>query len=353
MFSHLRRQYYFTRYNLKPFRLQLFLTHATKRLLSKMGLRPGFRIIDLALTYACNLTCQHCSAMVMKSDRPPLQLDDYRELVKQAKKLDVLSWNLTGGEPLLVSWLEDLIPILEPRTHYISVQTNCALLTEDKARRLAKLGVNCITTSLDSNLESEHNEFRGSPTSYNEVLQGLKNAQKAGMQALVGATITHQNLRSPETVKLIEKANSLGAILLFNLAVPCGRWSGCQNFILRDDDRAYLMDLMDRYPMTSTDHEVGRNKVGCPAGMEKVYITPYGDVIPCPFIHISFGNLREMSLVDIVARMRKTPQFGAYQDICVAAEDQAFQTNVMRKIYEPGMTCPAPYHAFYDNLDKS
>ncbi len=36
---------------------------------------------------------------------------------------------------------------------------------------------------------------------------------------------------------------------------------------------------------------MGRNKIGCPAGMEKIYITPYGDVIPCPFIHIGFGNI--------------------------------------------------------------
>jgi MoaA/NifB/PqqE/SkfB family radical SAM enzyme len=341
--STLKRQYHFMRYNMRPFRPRLFVTHAWKRGLSKLGLRQGFRIIDLALTYECNLRCSHCSALVMKRDAPTLTLDDFRGIVREARDLDLLSWNLTGGEPLLVEWLDELIPILEPQRHYISIQTNCALLTDARARRLARLGVNCITTSLDSSVEAEHNRFRGSSTSYAEVLRGVETARRAGMSALVGATLTHQNLRAPETEQLIEQANAMGAILLFNLAVPCGRWAGRSEFILRGDDRAYLLDLMDRYPMTSTDHEVGRNCVGCPAGVEKVYITPYGDVIPCPFIHVSFGNVRETPLTAIVQRMREVPRFGKYQDICVAAEDEEFQQKVMARVYDGGLPRPAPY----------
>jgi len=235
--------------------------------------------------------------------------------------LDVLSWNITGGEPLLTDILWDLLPALKPQTHYISVQTNATLLTEQRAQRLAKLGVNCITTSLDSNDPQEHNTFRGMKSAYEKTLQGLENAKRAGMQILVAGVITHQNLRTPELRQLIKKANDIGAIFLYNLAVPCGRWVDETDMILRGDDRQYLKQLMVDFPLSSTDHEPGRNAIGCPAGMEKIYITAFGDVIPCPFIHISFGNVQEEALHTIVDKMQKVDFFSQYQPVCIAAED--------------------------------
>lgn len=345
--STLIRKYHFFTYNVRPFRPTMVATHAWKRLMSALNLRKGFRIIDLALTYACNLKCQHCSAMVMKQRAPHLTLDDYAEIVRQAKLLDNLSWNITGGEPLLVDWLEDLIPVLEPGRHYISIQTNCSLLNEKRARLLAGLGVNCITTSLDSIDQDEHNQFRGSPTSYQEVFQGVRNAKRAGMGVLIGATITHQNLRSPQLVRLIERANQVGAIFLFNLAIPCGKWSGQSDFLLRGDDREYLRGLLRRYPRTSTDHEVGRNAVGCPAGVEKLYITPFGEVIPCPFIHVSFGNVRQTPLVEIVKRMQRVDEFSQYQPVCIAAEDSDFQARVLEKIPGAGPPYPVDHEQLY------
>ncbi len=347
--STLIRRYHFFTYNVRPFRPTLVALHSWKRLLSALGLRRGFRIIDLAVTYACNLRCRHCSAMVLKQRAPQLTLDDYAEIVRQARRLDNLSWNITGGEPLLVDWLEDLIPRLEPRRHYVSIQTNCTLLDERRARLLARLGVNCITTSLDSIDPDEHNKFRGSSTSYQEVFAGLLAARRAGMGVLVGATVTHQNLRSPQLVRLIERVNRAGAMLLFNLAVPCGNWRGQNEFLLRGDDRAYLQALLRRYPRTSTDHEVGRNAVGCPAGVEKVYITPYGDVLPCPFIHVSYGNVRQTPLSGIVARMQRVKEFSEYQPICVAAENTDFHARVLRRLDQAGPPYPVDYQRLHES----
>lgn len=180
-----------------------------------------------------------------------------------------------------------------------------------------------------------------------KYLKGYEALKKAGMQVLVGGTVTHQNLRSKNLEKLIQTVNKEGAIFLFNLAVPCGNWKDNQEFVLRGDDRQYLIRLMQRYPMTSTDHEPGRNEIGCPSGMEKMYITPYGDVIPCPFIHISFGNVLSENLTSIVQKMQSIPEFSKYQKICVAAEDTDFHANVMSKIYSSNKQCPVPYADIY------
>jgi len=329
----------FAKYNLIPFRFGLVARHVFKRILSALGLKRGYRIIDLAVTYKCNLTCAHCSALIMEQDKEPLTLTDYEKIVQDAKKLDVLSWNITGGEPLLLNWLDDLIQLLEPQKHYISVQTNCLRLTPERARKLAKAGVNCITTSLDSIDPNEHDHFRGRRKAFEKTMEGISNAINAGMQVLVGGVVTHQNLRSPDFEQLIRKVNRAGAIFLFNLAVPCGNWRDQNEFILRGDDRAYLKMLMTKYPLTSTDHEVGRNQVGCPSGVEKAYITPYGDVIPCPFIHVSFGNVRHQPLTRIVKKMQQVNWFNNYQDVCIAAEDKKFHQLVFKKI----QSSPGPF----------
>ncbi len=69
----------------------------------------------------------------------------------------------------------------------------------------------------------------------------------------------------------------------------------------------------------------------------------HGDVLPCPFIHVSFGNVRNALLSDIVTKMRRVPQFGTYPDICVAAEDCYFHDEVFPAIekYQKG-TGPVP-----------
>ncbi len=332
--SGIYRKLIFIYYALKPFRAGMVINQFVRRLLSLFSVESGFRIIDLSIGYKCNLKCDHCSATGLEHDAPSLTLNDYRRIVREAEGLGNLSWNITGGEPLMVDWLDDLIQILNPSKNYISLQTNCMLLTRKRAVALKNAGVNCITTSLDSHDPETHNRFRGNPLSYEKVISGIRYAKEAGMQVLVGGTVTHDNIKSPELKLLIEMVNSLGAMFLFNLAVPCGSWQNNHDIIITAKDRLYLQKLLRRYPASSTDHEPGRNSVGCPAGMEKIYITPGGDVLPCPFIHVSFGNVREVPLSEIVQKMRRVPQFGSYPEICVAAEDPFFHKDVFPVIAE-------------------
>ncbi len=338
----------FIYYTLKPFRFSLVKHQVMNRMESLVKKKQGMRIIDLAVSYQCNLACAHCSTGLLNKERGVLSLDDYRNIVKQAESLDNLSFNITGGEPLLWPGLYDLIPALKPGKHYISIQTNGMLLSKEKADTLARLGVNCITTSLDSPYRDVHNRFRGSKHSYDGVMHAVRHAKKAGMQVLVGTTVTHDNLRSKELESMIRLVNGLGAICLFNLAVPCGNWTGNRHVILKGSDREYLQQLMDRFPATSTDHEPGRNGKGCPAAMEKIYITPYGDILPCPFMHISFGNVRTGKLKDVVMKMRNNPYLKGYPGICVAAEDHHFQREVLSRLPDMG-DLPVDYQTVFDH----
>ena len=61
----------------------------------------------------------------------------------------------------------------------------------------------------------------------------------------------------------------------------------------------------------------------CPAGSEEFYLTCYGDIIPCPLIQISFGNVRDESVSAIWGRMHDFKRF-KNKPGCLAGENRDF-----------------------------
>lgn len=52
----------------------------------------------------------------------------------------------------------------------------------------------------------------------------------------------------------------------------------------------FISNLIIKTPHVRTDFESNLKTKGCPAFKEERYLTPYVDVIPCPFIHITLEN---------------------------------------------------------------
>ena len=51
-------------------------------------------------------------------------------------------------------------------------------------------------------------------------------------------------------------------------------------------------------------HFEGAENFGCNAGCKMVYVDAFGEVSPCVFLPMSFGNVRERPLDDMLADMR-------------------------------------------------
>ena len=65
------------------------------------------------------------------------------------------------------------------------------------------------------------------------------------------------------------------------------------------DDLDYIRKLTEESPYIRTDFEANFRHIGCGAVKEILYLTPYGDVYACPFIHRSLGDAREESIKEI------------------------------------------------------
>ena len=60
--------------------------------------------------------------------------------------------------------------------------------------------------------------------------------------------------------------------------------------------------------------------IGCNT-INRLYITPVGDVLPCPYVHIKVGNILVESLKEISNRGFKVKKFRDYSEKCLAGED--------------------------------
>jgi MoaA/NifB/PqqE/SkfB family radical SAM enzyme len=107
-------------------------------------------------------------------------------------------------------------------------------------------------------------------------------------------------------------------------AAPVGAWEGNKDIVLTKDDLEYIEGLRKKHLFLRRDVDANFVERGCGAVKEAVYLTAYGDVLPCPFIHISLGNVLEEPLEKIRKRGLEIKYFNHYHKKCLAAEDRNF-----------------------------
>ena len=80
--------------------------------------------------------------------------------------------------------------------------------------------------------------------------------------------------------------------------------------------------------------------LGCTT-VNRVYVTPIGDVLVCPYVHIKIGNIFEQSLKEIIDHGFSIKYFRNHSDLCLAGEDKEFINKFMTKsgqsIFKPAL----------------
>lgn len=292
------------------------------------------RYVDFALDFKCNLKCAHCFTVSLEQDgRRKLTIGEYRDIARQSMELGTVNFSFQGGEPLLFDKLLEIINVFQPERNLISVTTNGTLLTKNRVTELKRVGVDILTISLDSSIAKEHDNFRGVPGSFDKAFKGIKFALEGGINVTLGCVVTHENLKSKGILGLIEFSQKSKLLLYLIFPVPAGRWSNQKFMLLTHEDLLFIKDIIRRFPYTRTDFQANLGKYGCGAVKEILYITPYGDVLPCPFLHLSLGNVFEEPLSDIRNRGLKNKYFASYYDKCLASTDRDFIEKYLSKTF--------------------
>lgn len=311
-------------------------------------------IIQFQYNYTCNFACEHCSIKKFqgKTECRSFTLPDVRELFRQADELGLARVTITGGEPLVFKDFDALVGAIGPERFYINCDTNGWLLDEARARHLKAIGVDRIQLSIDSLDPDEHDAFRRAKGSHARALQAIDAAQAAGLAIFIQTVVTKSRLHSEEFLEFIRFFNRKGLGVFVTYAKPVGSWEGHFEELIDRSDMEYMRTLEKAHNVfTHLTPGYGLD-MGCIAVKGMFSVTQYGDVLPCPYIHTSIGNVFTEPLRDILRRGFEIKYFGEHVDTCLIAEDRAFiDKYVAGRIY--GRALPVPCSEVFDAEDRT
>ncbi|MCL4233702.1 MAG: radical SAM protein [Deltaproteobacteria bacterium] len=281
------------------------------------------RAVEFAVNYVCQCQCAHCSVEFLgQKRRPLLDTAQVSRVLDELHDMGVMNINFTGGEAILRPDLRELVRAARPKSTVVSVATAATMVDAKIADDLRDWGVRIVTISLDSADAETHDRSRRHPGSYDKVMNATRLFQERDIDVFWCTILTDENAINGDMLRLVDQAEEWGVTLTINFSCPVGAWHE-QPVGVAPELKVLHRELMEREHVRWEGHS-NYHKEGCPAGIEKLYISPYGEVMPCPFIHVTFGNVLQRSVKDIWNEMTGTEPFHEVQEGCPVAENPTF-----------------------------
>ncbi len=184
-------------------------------------LKRPLRDLRISLLDQCNFRCTYCMPIkkyhknyqfLSKNQR--LDHDEIVRLVGILVPMGVSKIRLTGGEPLLDKNITRLIESINniQGIDDLALTTNASLL-KDKAKSLAKAGLNRITISLDSINQDVFFKMNGNRGKVSEVMQGIEAAENAGLLPIKINTVVQRGVNDHSVLDLLAHFRGTGHIV--------------------------------------------------------------------------------------------------------------------------------------------
>jgi len=254
------------------------------------------------------------SAKARKADtRRKFDIPAVRELPRQGDAMGLAHIVITGGEPMTYPDFDQVIEAIDPSKWYISSDTNGWFLDEKRALHLKDIGVDKIQVSLDSLNPAEHDAFRHKKGAHARVLRAIEASKQAGLNVIIQTVVWKDRAKSREFEDFLKWGTDHDVGIYVSFAKPVGAWEGHLEQICGNEEIDYVQSLESKYHVfTHLTPSYGLD-IGCIAVKRMVSVTQYGDIMPCPYTHLSLGNFFDEPLQDIINRGLALKQF-SYED---------------------------------------
>ncbi|MCE5198726.1 radical SAM protein [bacterium] len=319
------------------------------RLSVELNGHPQPTVCTLQVTTRCQANCVHCSAAKHKRQYDAdLTTQEWKRVVRESEQLGSVTIIFTGGEPLLRPDIFELIDWVDKDEAVVGIFSNGLLLNQENINKLKNAGLWFIHVSIDSPDPKQHDEMRMVPGCFDKAIEGLKRAKDAGILTGISTYATPERLHNGQVIELIEmtKQHGFDEITIFDV-VPTGRLlHEDKKHLLSDEDKDELCRIENMYneghplPQVITQaHVNGPTGIGCYAGWCQFYMTAYGDLTPCDFTPLTFGNAKDESVETIWQRMISHEGYCKHKNSC-RMQDPEFRAKWIDKIPASG---PFPY----------
>lgn len=278
----------------------------------------------LCITNKCPNNCLYCSAKNRAAEKE-LTKEEWIKVIGELQDMSVPIIGITGGEPLIREDIFDIIRAIDSRSTSI-LFTSGFNLSYEKAKKLKDSGLFGIGISLDSYDKEKHNKNRNSENAFDYALEALINANKSGLYTMAQTVILKENIDEEKLFRLFKLAKDNGAhevkilepILSGNLLTE----KQLNNVFYSESDREKLIRIQHKAnkrsalpKITTFAYTESEAKFGCGAGNQHSYISDSGELYPCDFVPMSFGNVKEESIKSLWIEMKNyigKPKIGCF-----------------------------------------
>jgi cyclic pyranopterin phosphate synthase len=217
----------------------------------KDAFKRPLRDLRISVTDRCNFRCAYCMPAEIFGERyqflPRPQLLTFEEIERLTRilvRLGAVKVRLTGGEPLVRQEIEKLVALLAKieGVDDLTMTTNGYLLPQ-KAQLLKDAGLQRITVSLDSIDDAVFRRMNGDKSGVQNVLDGIKAAEKAGLQPIKINAVVQRGVNDHTIVDLARYCKDHGYIVRFIEYMDVGNRNGWKlDEVISADEIAAMID---------------------------------------------------------------------------------------------------------------
>jgi MoaA/NifB/PqqE/SkfB family radical SAM enzyme len=314
--------------HLPPINSPAYKRFVTEHLIDKID---GPSHAQIGLTNKCPQNCIYCY-----NKKRTGQVMDTATIIKtiqDLKQMGVFWLGFTGGEPLLN---KDIVEITRSCAQDCTLKlftTGCTL-TPELAADLRDAGLSYVSISLDHWDEQEHDRARRFKGAFQTALKAIEIFKNLGdVHVGVSAVLSKQMLGTEQVEQFLHFLISLGVSEAWlSETKPSVEAFWRDDLIISEAERLNLIKIQDQYnkegkiTVNYLSHFESREHFGCNAGHKMVYVVAFGEVSPCVFTPMSFGNVMEQSIDKIFAEMKN----------CFPSEDSCFINKNYRLLQKYG-----------------
>jgi len=268
--------------------------------------------VSIDITYECNFRCLHCfnSSGEHDGSRKIMTDDEIFNIVKDLVKLSPRNLCFCGGETML---RKDLLIkcakyINENATKkvYISAVSNGYLINDSIAMELKQAGLSSVQISFDGAKAESHEWLRNKEGSFERAINAIKCLKRAGLSVAVAFTPTKRNINEIEDA--FELVKGLG-VSSFRVQPIMSLGRAKRN--LQDYFPDYEEYAKVRFKLLNKQKDKSNKGIYIEWGDPLMHLTrgrlnsemlyyitinAYGELLISPYIPVSFGNIKQISL---------------------------------------------------------
>ncbi|MFA6119701.1 MAG: radical SAM protein [Parachlamydiales bacterium] len=267
--------------------------------------KAGFSFPDtifFEVTRECNLHCKYCFNNSGDEMDGEMEFNKQIKIITECADSGVQEVRFTGGEPMVLECLWDLIMEASQNNLRVSMGTNGTLITRESAIKLSLCGLNMAIVSIDG-LKKIHDSLRGQGN-FLKSINGIRNLREQGIDVRVNIVAMKPNIE--DIPRVIEFFHRLGVGVFVRRFISFGRSIKiASDFFLNSNEYEWLKNKLRMYLNDSQGiilgHYLKEESLGtriqlpfmrhsCSVGQRALVIDPCGKIQLCGFMSQKSSN---------------------------------------------------------------